>query len=69
MQKTKLQALRQSAKLSQAELANVSGVAVSTIQKIEIRVNDIMKTRTETVIKLAKALNITVEELVKDDKQ
>ena len=52
------------ANLSQSELAQQAGVSVRTIQQYEQRRKDINKAQTETLLKIARALVCTVEDLV-----
>jgi transcriptional regulator with XRE-family HTH domain len=56
-----LQRLRQAAGLSQSELARKSGIAVKTIQNWEIGRN---LPRTDALVKLAQALQTTVDGLL-----
>lgn len=60
----RLAAYRKSAGLTQKELAERAGMPVVTLQKLENGVNSILRARTETTAALAKALNITIEELI-----
>jgi DNA-binding transcriptional regulator YiaG len=53
---TKLKTLRQQNRLSQSQLASLSGVPVRTIQQYEQRQKDINKASFESIIKLAAAL-------------
>ena len=48
----------------QSELAQQAGVSVRTIQQYEQRRKDINKAQTETLLKIARALVCTVEDLV-----
>lgn len=59
-----IQVRRKENGLSQDELSIKSGIKVSTIQKLESGANNILGAKTETTLKLAKALNTTVEDLV-----
>lgn len=61
---TNLKALRLDAGLSQRELAEISDIPVRTIQQYEQNQKNINAARAETVVKLAKALNCTVEALM-----
>ena len=61
---TNLKELRTFANLSQSELAQQAGVSVRTIQQDEQRRKDINKAQTETLLKIARALVCTVEDLV-----
>ena len=60
----KMKELRTFANLSQSELAQQAGVSVRTIQQYEQRRKDINKAQTETLLKIARALVCTVEDLV-----
>lgn len=64
MNKCKIGDLRRAAGLSQQDLSNKSGVKLTTIQKLESGVNDLMGAKVGTVLALAKALETTVEDLV-----
>ena len=61
---TNLKAIRGLAGLSQTELSEVSGVPTRTIQQYEQRQKNINKAQAETVLKLARALNCNMEELI-----
>ena len=61
---TNLKALRLDAGLSQSELAEISDIPVRTIQQYEQKQKNINAAKAETVVKLAKALNCTVEALM-----
>lgn len=58
-----LKQIRLKRKLTQEQLAALSGVNVRSIRSYEQGDNDISKARGETLLMLAKALNCTVEEL------
>lgn len=62
--KCPLREIRQKRKLTQEQLASLSGVNVRTIRSYEQGSNDIAKAQGETLMMLAKALNCTVEELL-----
>lgn len=51
--------------LSQAQLAEKSGVKISTIQKLESGARSVMKAQLDTILPLARALSVKVEELAK----
>jgi transcriptional regulator with XRE-family HTH domain len=53
--------------LLQRELAELSGVKYATITKLESGVNDLNKAQLDTVYKLAKALEVSMEDLVEDN--
>jgi transcriptional regulator with XRE-family HTH domain len=57
--------LRRRRKLSQEKLARLTDISLNTLTKIESGFTK--KPLIETVIKLAKALNISIDELVKVD--
>lgn len=57
--------LRRRRKLSQEKLARLTDISLNTLTKIESGFTK--KPSIETVIKLAKALNISIDELVKVD--
>ncbi len=59
-----LKKARQAAGLSQSKLAELSGVAVRLIQSYEQGERDINGAAVITVIKLAKALQVNVEDLI-----
>ena len=61
---TNLKELRTFANLSQSELAKQAGVSVRTIQQYEQRRKDINKAQPETLLKIARVLVCTVEDLV-----
>lgn len=54
----RLRALRQRKKLSRPDLERVSGITVRTIQRLENEPDECKTTREDTVIRLAKALNV-----------
>lgn len=60
----KLKSIRKERKLSQKELAEMSGVSLSAIQKFE---NGIRKPKLESIKNIAKSLQIDVYELLIDD--
>ena len=61
---TNLKALRALAGLSQSELAGRADVPVRTIQQYEQRQKDINKAQAETLLRLARTLNCSVEDLM-----
>lgn len=65
MGKCKLGDLRRAAGLSQQELSEKSGVKMTTLQKLESGANDLMGAKVGTVLALARALETTVEDLVR----
>lgn len=60
----KLQIKRKEKGLSQSQLAERSGISVRTIQKYEQGARLLKKAESETVLKIAKALSCTVEDLI-----
>ena len=65
MSKCKLGDLRRAAGLSQQDLSIKSGVKISTLQKLESGANDLMGAKVGIVLALARALETTVEDLVR----
>ena len=63
-QTSALKILRQKRKLTQEQLATLSGVNVRTIRSYEQKTNDLAKAQGETLLMLAKALDCSVEELL-----
>lgn len=62
-----VQALRKAQGMTQEQLAQKSGVKLSTLQKIE-RAGDMPPgTSVESAVKLARALGVTVEDIVQID--
>ena len=61
---TNLKNLRQNAGISQSELAEISGIPVRTIQQYEQNQKNINAAKAETIVKLAKALSCSVEDLM-----
>ena len=62
-----LKKFRLAAGFSQSELAEISGVPLRTIQQYEQSQKNINAAKAETVVKLAKSLNTTVENLLELD--
>ena len=60
-----LKTLRKKRKLTQEQLATLSGVNIRTIRSYEQGTNDLAKAQGETLLMLAKALNCSVEDLLK----
>jgi len=60
----RLKRWRQLANMSQGDLAATAGVSVRTIQELEQGRKDINKAQVDTLLPLAKALNVSVESLV-----
>lgn len=61
---TTLKALRQERKLTQEELALLSGVNVRSIRSYEQGQNELSKAQGDTLLMLAKALDCTIEDLL-----
>ena len=59
-----LKKIRNENKLSQSQLAELSGVSLRMIQKYEIGDRDINNASAITVFKLAQALKVNVEDLL-----
>ncbi|MGN0427676.1 MAG: helix-turn-helix domain-containing protein [Agathobacter sp.] len=64
MERSRLRRLRAYANLSQRQLSEASGVALRQIQLFEQGQRDIAKTQGETLMKLARALNCKIEDLL-----
>ena len=60
-----LKTLRKKRKLTQEQLAILSGVNIRTIRSYEQGTSDLAKAQGETLLMLAKALNCSVEDLLK----
>lgn len=60
----RLAQLRKAAGMTQNQLAVAAHMPVVTLQKLENGTNSLLRARTETTLALAKALGITVEQLV-----
>lgn len=64
IRKANLKLFRLETGLSQSELAEISGVPLRSIQQYEQNQKNINAAKAETVVKLAKALNTSVEKLM-----
>ena len=64
MYMSNLKKLREEASLSQNKLATLSGVSNRMIQYYEQGVKNINKAQAETLFKLAKTLNCSIEDLI-----
>lgn len=62
--KSKLQIIRKSRGFTQQQLSDASGVSLRMIQLYEQKQNDISKAQVNIVIRLAKALGCSVEDLI-----
>lgn len=65
--KNRLKKFREASGLSQSKLAETSGVSVRMIQHYEQGVKDINKAEAITVYRLAKALDCTVEDIIRTE--
>lgn len=63
---TKLKRIRENRGLSQAELANESGVHLRSIQMYEQKANDIDKAQAKTLYKLSRVLGCNIEDLLEN---
>lgn len=63
-----LKKIREINNLSQGQLAKISDVNVRMIQYYEQGVKDINRASVITIYKLAKALNVSIEDLIEMDK-
>ncbi len=63
---TKLKMIREARGVSQAQLAELSGVAKRSIQLYEQRVNDIDKAQSQTLYKLSRVLGCAIEDLLEN---
>lgn len=64
----RLKSARQKAGLSQAQLAEKVGVSIKTIQDYEQKRKSLAAARADTVIKMARVLNVWPAYLIKDSK-
>lgn len=67
--KINLKKLREESGMTQEQLAIESGSSVRMIQKYEQGAKDINKAQAYTVYKLAKALNVNMEDLLEHEKK
>lgn len=67
--KTNLAFIRNDKRMTQTELSELSGVNVRMIQHYEQGVKDINKAQGNTLLKLAQALNCTIEDLLENKKE
>ena len=61
-----LQQLRQNSGLSQSQLAKLAGVSVRVYQKYEQGVRDISKAQLSTLLRICKALDCKLSDIVTD---
>lgn len=66
-EKTILQRLRTSKKLTQSELSKISGTKLSKIKNIEYELTDIKNTSLIDICRLAKALGVNIYDLIDDE--
>ena len=66
---TRLKQIRENRGVSQAELAELSGVHLRSIQLYEQRVNDIDKAQAATLYKLSRTLGCSIEDLLEAPQQ
>jgi transcriptional regulator with XRE-family HTH domain len=62
----KLKAMREAAGMSQSQLANVTGIKVQMIQHYEQGNNDLNVAKLVTILKLTKALNCDLSDILTD---
>lgn len=62
----KIKKMRQEKSLTQEELARVSGIKISTLQKLEKADANLEKMQLGTALKLAKGLKIQIENLLEE---
>lgn len=60
----RLKAIRKAAGLTQDELARKAGITLCVLQKYENGTNRLLGARAENVLRIARALGVTVEELI-----
>lgn len=63
---TKLKRIRDNRGISQAELAELSGVKLRSIQMYEQKVNDIDKAQAQTLYKLSRVLGCNIEDILEN---
>lgn len=63
----KLKEIREQRGLSQKKLAELSGVKVATVEKLDGGINNVNKARGETLYKLSRALGVNMEDLIDVD--
>ena len=64
---SKLQQQRIKAKLSQSELARLSGVSIRTLQAYEVKQHNIDGAKIKTLLKLTQALGCTLADILEDE--
>lgn len=60
----KLKEIREQKGLLQKELAELSGVKLTTVQKLDGGVNNVNRARADTLYKLANVLGVGMEDLI-----
>jgi len=60
----KLKEIREQKGLLQRELSDLSGVKLATVQKLDGSFNNINKAQAETLYRLAKVLEVSMEDLI-----
>lgn len=63
---TKLKKIRTDAGLSQSQLAELSGMSLRSLQHYEQGSRDINKAQGQILLALARALNVTIEDIMED---
>jgi len=63
----KLKEIREQKGLSQKKLAELSGVKLATVQKLDGGINNVNKAQADTLYKLAKVLEVSIEDLIDTD--
>lgn len=58
---------REAKGLSQSQLANITGLSLRTLQHYECGDRKLVRASTDTVLKLAKVLECSAEELIADE--
>lgn len=66
---TFLQQLRKEKGYTQQDLSTLAGISISAIQKLETGVNKIENSNVSIIMAIARALNISVEELVRQSEK
>lgn len=62
-----IKALREAAGLSQSQLAKLAGVGVRVYQNYEQGVRDVSKAQLSTLLRICKALNCKLSDIVTDE--
>lgn len=64
----KLQQFRKEKGLTQQELSTLSGIQLNTIKALEQGISQLSNAKASTIMALAKALKMSMEELIAEDK-